>query len=489
MHSQQNLLIILDDREFTSGEVRSIVGLRRYGDIIFKRNPLYQHFHDALPEWARRRFFHVRNNDDVANIRALLEVSDGDNTFFIVAARAGIPFYIHLRQLIERLPFAEENFTDRFYDPLMVFIRSTHHLIARWEEFSSLPVHLWNQAWSDCPRLKSLEPLDLASIQDFLSFTCESTATRYFNEVRIDDFFFTKRSVNKSKLFAEYSFFKFIPEVLQPWLVQPFDYKDEVDSASYKMLRYYLADAALQWIHGAFDEKSFSSFIERLLFFISERPSRLCDKSQSLKISRDLFLTKVIDRVDQFLASEEGKKINLLAKSTSSTLEVSFLLETYISLYKKYEKHFIFNSETVGHGDPCFSNILYDQQRYILKLIDPKGVLIPEEIWTHPLYDLCKISHSVLGDYDFINNGLYSIVFNNDNTLALKIQHSRHEPLKIIFKEKLKANGYDSRVIRIGEASLFLSMIPLHIDHPNKILAFLINAKHIMDQIENGNGF
>jgi len=80
----------------------------------------------------------------------------------------------------------------------------------------------------------------------------------------------------------------------------------------------------------------------------------------------------------------------------------------------------------VGHGDPCFSNVLYDQQRYLLQLIDPRGATTEEALWTHPLYDLCKLSHSALGDYDFINNSLYRIGFDDHNALLLHLEHSNH---------------------------------------------------------------
>ena len=138
----------------------------------------------------------------------------------------------------------------------------------------------------------------------------------------------------------------------------------------------------------------------------------------------------------------------------------------------------------MGHGDPCFSNVLYDQQRYLLKLIDPKGALTEDEMWTHPLYDLCKLSHSALGDYDFINNGLYSVGFSDNNDLVLNLMHSNHATLKPIFLQRLNSIGYNARTIRLGEASLFLSMLPLHIDYPNKVIAFMLKARQILDEIE-----
>jgi hypothetical protein len=191
-------------------------------------------------------------------------------------------------------------------------------------------------------------------------------------------------------------------------------------------------------------------------------------------------------RVTQFLDTEAGQRINQLASAVTPALDVSRQLERYLALYKVYEKGFSFDYLVVGHGDPCFSNVLYDQQRYLLQLIDPRGATSEPELWTHPLYDLCKISHSALGDYDFINNGLYSVGFSDCNDLLLRVNQSNHAPLKQLFRQRIKDMRYDVRIIRLGEASLFLSMLPLHFDYPNKDIAFLLKAQEILDEVEGG---
>jgi hypothetical protein len=325
----------------------------------------------------------------------------------------------------------------------------------------------------------------LGNIREFLSLSSGSTATRHFNEVLIDAYYYTKSSTDKRKMQAEYSFYGLVPERMRPWLIQSFDFSNEGERASYKMLRYYLADAALQWVHGAFEGDTFEPFVERLLFFISDRPKQACSKERSAAVAQDLFVTKLERRVKEFLAMSEGQRINQLASSASPELDLNHLLNRYLKLYKRFEKAFSFNYRVVGHGDPCFSNVLYDQQRYLLKLIDPKGALTEEELWTHPLYDLCKISHSVLGDYDFINNGLYTVGFADNNELVLSFSHTNHESLKSIFLNQVKSLGHDIRTMRLGEASLFLSMLPLHIDYPNKVLAFILNAQQILNEVES----
>lgn len=480
-----NILLILDDREFASEEVRSLVGLRRYGDIIYKRRAVVEHFRAALPEWACARLIHLRGSDDLSAARAALEASGEDSAVCIIAGRAGFVQPERLFQLVERLPYAEEDFTDRLYNPLLVFLRNAHQLVSQWAAFETAPMHLWTRSWQDSQRLQSVASLDLSRIRDFLAFISGSTATRHFNEVTIDEYYYTKRSSDKRKMRAEYSFYGLAPEGMRPWLIQPFDFRDEGERASYKMMRYYLADAALQWVHGAFDADTFTAFVERLMFFVSVRPTRPCPREQSAALARELFVNKVKSRVEQFLAGEEGRRINQLAASATPGLDISRQLARYLKLYERHEKAFAFDHVAVGHGDPCFSNVLYDQQRYLLKLIDPKGAISEDELWTHPLYDLCKISHSALGDYDFINNGQYDIGFTDRNDMVLRFRHTNHAQLKLRFREAVRKAGYSERIMRLGEASLFLSMLPLHIDYPNKVVAFLLKANQILDEVES----
>jgi thiamine kinase-like enzyme len=481
----QKILLILDDRELASGEVRSLVGMRHFGDIIVKRRTLLEHFRASLPPWAQAQLVHVRTSEDVVNLRLLLENSREDTSALFVAGSAVFADAKRLTQLIERLPYAEEDFTDRLYKPLLVFLHNAHALIEQWPSFELAPMHIWEKAWQGSQRLQSVDLLDLAKIRDFLLFTSGSTATRHFNEVEIDAYYYTKRSTDKQKMQAEYAFYGLVPEPMRAWLIQPFDYRDEDSRASYRMMRYYLADAALQWVHGAFEAETFEPFVERLLFFLAERPRRACSKESCAAIARELFVNKVQSRVEQFLAMDAGQRINKLATAATPALDIRRQLERYLALYQRHQKGFAFDHLVVGHGDPCFSNVLYDQQRYLLKLIDPKGAVTEEALWTHPLYDLCKVSHSALGDYDFINTGLYSVGFSDNNDLLLRVQHSNHRALQPLFLQRIKAMGHDARIMRLGEASLFLSMLPLHTDYPNKIIAFLLKASQILDEVES----
>lgn len=483
--NRDQLLLILDDREIAGEDIRRMVGERRFGDIVLRRRTLAEHFRDALPAWAQPRLRHLRTAEDVAKLRAELEGSGRDAAAFVCAARAGFAEAERLGQLVERLPYADQDFTDRLYKPLVVFMRNAHALIDAWPQFAAAPLHLRENPWTGSLRVESVQPLDLGRLRDFLTLAAGSTAARHFNAVSMDTYFYTKSSSDKRKMRAEYSFYGLVPEALRPWLVQPFDFRDEGERASYRMMRYYHADAALQWVHDAFDAESFAAFADRLLFFVAQRPRKPCPRGEGAALARELFVAKVQSRLATLLQMPEGRRIDQLLASAEQGLALERQLARYLRLFERHQKGFATDHVAVGHGDPCFSNILYDQQRHLLQLVDPKGALDESELWTHPLYDVCKISHSVLGDYDFINGGLYTVDLSSRNELQLRIAHGRQPQLKPLFTARLKALGHDPRVVRLGEASLFLSMLPLHMDHPNKVLAFALAAARILDEVDH----
>ena len=53
-----------------------------------------------------------------------------------------------------------------------------------------------------------------------------------------------------------------------------------------------------------------------------------------------------------------------------------------------------------------------------------------------------------------------------------------------IFKRYLAENGFDYVTVRLYEASLFLSMLPLHMDNVQKTFGFLLNGIKILEEVE-----
>ena len=160
-------------------------------------------------------------------------------------------------------------------------------------------------------------------------------------------------------------------------------------------------------------------------------------------------------------------------------------MKKYFRLKDRIEaKHSYPSVAVIGHGDPRFANTLYHKSTQMLKFIDPKGALTEAELWMNPYYDIAKLSHSVCGRYDFFNNGTFSIRIDENFHSELVLDFDNTAYIRA-FRQKLEACGFDYLTVRIYEASLFLSMLPLHIDNPHKVFGFILNAIQILKEIEN----
>jgi len=119
----------------------------------------------------------------------------------------------------------------------------------------------------------------------------------------------------------------------------------------------------------------------------------------------------------------------------------------------------------VVHGDFCFSNILFDFNNQIVRLIDPRGRFGRRGIGGDARYDLAKLRHSAHGLYDFIVADMFQFDWHGDEvTTSIPAADSAVE-VAALFDELLQDDGHDVRAIQQIEGLLFLSMVPLHRGH------------------------
>ena len=325
--------------------------------------------------------------------------------------------------------------------------------------------------------------VDIGVIGNFIQVITGNFDSRYFNSLEGNDYTLVKRSPNKEKIRAEYNFYHLLPEDMKYWFVMPFDYEETESEASYTMERLHMTDLAIKWVHGSMDETEFSELMDKYFYFFSCRHEKDCEAEQYRAVADDLYVDKVNRRVADLKSLPQYADIERLL-SVSGEDDLDALVAKYFELKARAEKKARYaNKLVIGHGDPCFANALYNKSTRTLKFVDPKGALTEEELWTNPYYDVAKLSHSVCGRYDFFNNALFDIKLGEDFTYQLEIPFDNAR-YKEILREKCEANGFDWWSVRVYEASLFLSMLPLHIDNPQKVFGLLLNAKNILKEIE-----
>jgi hypothetical protein len=138
------------------------------------------------------------------------------------------------------------------------------------------------------------------------------------------------------------------------------------------------------------------------------------------------------------------------------------------------------------HGDFCFSNVLYDSRVRRIKAIDPRG-LVGETptLFGDIRYDLAKLAHSVVGRYDQIVAGRYRLTTDSDDR-TLEFDPVACQPWLEAALGDLTVDGVGglSEPVRAVTASLFLSMLPLHADRPDRQQAFVANALRLWRELD-----
>lgn len=324
----------------------------------------------------------------------------------------------------------------------------------------------------------------IGEISNFIQCITGNFDSRYFNSIQGTEYKIRKSSTNKKKIKSEYQYYHLLPEYMQRWFVMPFDYQEDEKTASYEMERLHMTDIAIKWVHGSIKIEEFKDLLDMYFYFFCERSKKEVSKLEYKRINQALYIDKVRERINNLKKLPEFEKIANLLMNNDKLKSIDDIYEKYFLLKEKVEKRMSYPLlSVIGHGDPCFANAMYNRSTRTLKFIDPKGALCEADLWTNPYYDIAKLSHSICGCYDFFNNAMFDIVIDDKFDYLLTIPFDNTEN-KEIFKEKVRENGFDYWSVRLYEASLFLSMLPLHIDFPHRVFGFILNAVSILEEIE-----
>lgn len=480
-------IVIYDDTGSQSEVIADIIGDKGFADVVVNKRRLEDYYHDEI-----RKIF----SDFVwKKVRSVFEYADIIKEMELYNEKDIRVMHCFSNYLISDSGKAALSFRKLSYIDTVFGVLDGRRAVAAmfpdlqgYVSFCKSIIsgqHAWDLV-KDFNESFEIEGLvDIGVIENFIQCITGNFDSRYFNCLKGNEYTLVKSSSNKKKIKAEYDFYHLLPEDMKFWFVMPFNYKEEEHFASYMMERFHMTDLAVKWVHGSMDETEFEDLMDKYFFFFKSRHARECSENDYQSKSKALYVDKVNDRIAALKALPEYKRIEaLLSASGECNADIDSLAAKYFFLKEKIERRNVYPCQLViGHGDPCFANALYNKSTKTLKFIDPKGAVMEDELWTNAYYDVAKLSHSVCGRYDFFNNALYNIEIDNDFSYHLEIPFDNSRYIKI-FREKAIENGFDYMTVRIYEASLFLSMLPLHIDNPHKVLGFILNVKNILEEIE-----
>ena len=137
----------------------------------------------------------------------------------------------------------------------------------------------------------------------------------------------------------------------------------------------------------------------------------------------------------------------------------------------------------IVHGDFCFSNILFDLNSQIIRLIDPRGSFGRVGIYGDPRYDIAKLRHSICGLYDYIVADMFAISEDGGQLQGEIYDGGSSEPVKAMFDGLVETAGYSIDEIRLIEGLLFVSMVPLHHDNPKRQLMMYATGISLLNEV------
>ena len=337
----------------------------------------------------------------------------------------------------------------------------------------------------------SIHPYTFRENQDWLDFghldtyyesrKQISSGCREFNEISVDVLRgrLTKTSRNTAKFCCEIEWYLNLPPQLQHIAPRVFSHQLDSSKPSIEMEFYGYPLLNDLYLYGYLDVgawiRIFKS-VEQTFADMAAVPLTDTDQAACDDACKEMYETKTLQRMNTYMHSREfewshREDLQINGSKSIPLPEIARLLHYTLARAGIYGK----SDFSVIHGDPCFSNILYDRRNGIVRLIDPRGSFGSDGIYGDSRYDWCKVSHSIKGDYDFLVNGLFDLQMNDGDVALHPYLSARHLEIKDLYSTRmLRLHGPTECLrIRLLESLLFLSMIPLHQDRPRSQQAFL----------------
>lgn len=321
--------------------------------------------------------------------------------------------------------------------------------------------------------------MDFGHVDNYYQAKKRLVMSRYFNEVIIDERHSTlrKTSLNVEKLSDEIRWYLQLPGDLRKYLPQIFDYSLDGHAPFIEMEFYgYPVLSELYTSHGH-NLGIWNHVFQRLFALLREMRNFGTgeDTSEPEQAMREMYLTKTLQRLEQLRRHDTlgvwlTQPISINGQRYAPLEEALTRLEELVnSLLLSGAPPFC-----VIHGDFCLSNLLFDPRSRIMKMVDPRGRFGPHTIYGDPRYDLAKLSHSFNGSYDLILSGnFFALVEGNSISYRLFLDQ-RQQQITALFNRWIeKVFPQEIEAIKLIEALLFLSMVPLHGDRLDRQMAML----------------
>ncbi|HFZ5233113.1 TPA: capsular biosynthesis protein [Yersinia enterocolitica] len=317
--------------------------------------------------------------------------------------------------------------------------------------------------------------LDFGHLNTFYDSKTIVTTERAFNELTINKYYVEKRSQKKKKLNAEANWFSSIPESMAYYIPMLISHGEESKGYKYKLEYLYCPTLTELFVFSHHPSDIWKQIISGCFNFIDG-----CYEIKNPQPTGDFYLSLVSKnetRLKEFIA-DNPRFANIVMDNDGNEF---YLTEVLADVHQYISQE---SSQSFVHGDFCFSNILYDFKKNDIKVIDPRGIDFNDNISIYGdiRYDLAKILHSAIGKYDYIISDRF-IVEDNGVQITLNIPEGGVD-LSELIKKQFENSRFSYLEVLAITTTLFLSMLPLHYDRPDRQIAFVATALNLYKELK-----
>lgn len=326
---------------------------------------------------------------------------------------------------------------------------------------------------------------DLGGANAYYRSRAEFTTQRDFNKLTITQQYVEKSSKGSDKIRAEANWFTSLPPSIRTYVPRYLGDNGQAGQGFRYRLEYlqYLTLAEL-YVFSELPAHLWRKILPRCFSFLDECERLAAQPSAVTQSLTHLLEEKTAQRLAEFCQQMQLPS----SKQWHFNGELSLSLDELLAQAKANSPQAA-KASTFMHGDFCFSNILYDFNTEAIKTIDPRGMTAAGEVTVYGdiRYDLAKLSHSVLGMYDWIVAGYHhtTVDFDTGQIMHQVTQGSRCQAIQEMFTEMVADRyGISPRQLYAMQIHLFVSLLPLHSDDSYRQQGLFANAFWLFQAME-----
>jgi dTDP-glucose pyrophosphorylase len=330
--------------------------------------------------------------------------------------------------------------------------------------------------------------LDFGHIENFVEARRALLRPRFFNTLKINPVLntITKISERDEKLQDELDWYEGLPEPLKVLTPRILGSRRVNGYLEITQEYYGYPTLAELYLYGNLRHGVWDSILKQLFRIHQEfqrYPAELCAKNLE-----KVYIQKTGERLGELEVQDEFWG-GLLAQReivyNGKTLQNYRQLESQICQFSHQLAGTI--QGCIIHGDFCFSNILFDVNNQIVRLIDPRGSFGSKGIYGDPRYDIAKLRHSLAGLYDHMVADLFELRQAGPAFQSCFFMDGSHGPIQELFDKLLVENGFVLDEIKFIEGLLFLTMPPLHREHPERQKIMYLTGLSLLNEVLDAN--